>query len=151
MSKMVKVFTECQDVKKSKFINLIAFRLKEIDPDAFDECVQLCTPRIKDIELIPIVIDEIIAVFPFNAENQPAIFATLYLLFAPWKIIQHDNKLPVGMRDFIAKSLNLPYPEMVSQYSQNIYVYWKGRHFKAKVMELADKIYNELSEGGFID
>lgn len=39
----------------------------------------------------------------------------------------------------------------VNQYSQNINVYWKNPRFKGKVMELANKIYDELNEVGFLD
>ena len=150
---VVKVLRGVDVPSIQKFNNLIALKLKEIDPDAFDECIKMSTPRIKDLELIPIVIDEIIAVYPYTVENQAKVLASIYLLFAPFKILQHDNKLPVGIRSKISKALQINCPETISQQSQNINVYWKNQNgrFKAMVTELADKIYNELNEAGFLD
>jgi len=146
-----KVFNEAKITKKAKFISLVTARLKELHPDAFEECISLCQPKINDMEMIPIVISEVLAVYPWKLENYKTILATVYWIFAPWKILQHDNKLPTGMRDLICSGLKCTHPETVSMESMHLAVYWKNPRFKEKVTELADKIYNDLDRAGYLE
>jgi len=151
MKNGVKIFHDLEDVKMNKFHNLVALKLKQIDPAAFEECISFCKPKIKIFNLIPIVASEILSSHPYTAQNRPLVLASIYWLFAPWKIIQHDSKLPVGMRDYITSSLKISHPETISMDSQNIDVYWKNPRFRAKVIALTDKIYNELAKAGYLE
>ena len=136
---------------RTAFVKMAIKKLMDVDFEAFKECYELSQPRVEDMELIPIIVGEIAAEYPKNIDNYPIILAVLHYLVAPAKNVHQDVKLPIGMRDLISHSLGFANPETVNAYSSYILPNFKNPRFKAKVITLGDKIYNELKEAGFLN
>lgn len=147
----ISIYNGMSTIERNRFQQMAAFKLKDIDFEAYQECIDYSKRKIDDPALLEIVMNEIIAVFELKIENYKVILATCYYIIAPFKILYKELKIKNGFREVICKSMGFVNAESVSMHSQGLDVYYKNPRFKEKVHQVGDRIYNDLINAGYIE
>jgi len=130
----------------SKFNQIAAEQLKQVDMNAYQNCQKLATPRLNDLSLLPIVFEEITKLYPKNPENSPFILAVIYYLYAPFKLHYREIRMRNGVREMLCQLMMWKHVEIVNYYADILISYYKGPRWAEKVNEMGNEIYELLKE-----
>lgn len=135
-------------VTKTTLNRILIDRLKIIAPHEYERAVGLTTPRITDLEQIPLIVNYCEENgYPVNNENIPLILCVIFSLTAPYKLYHCEIRLPAGMRDCISDALGMPSPELVNHFSQFSRVLAKGKNWIVKYEALANLYLEQMGNG----
>ncbi|TKC01240.1 hypothetical protein [Pedobacter cryotolerans] len=130
----------------NKLMQLATERLKKVNYQEYQNCVDLTKGRLHDINLIPLIFQEVIRTYPANPENTPFILGVIYYLYAPYKLHFTDLRLQNGMRQIIISLMNWNDAPTVNYYADRLVAYYKNPRFAARVHAISDEIYEALKE-----
>lgn len=151
MGAILKIYEGMSQHEKLRFSQMAAIKLKDIDYEAYQECIKYSKRKIDDPDLLGIIMLEILNVYELIPDNFPIILATTYWFIAPSKILYKELKLKVGFRSVIQQAMGFNHPESVSMNSTNLDVYYKNPRFKQKVHDVGERILKELQESGYME
>jgi len=129
---------------QTTFRHIAAERLKEIDPESYEELEKLVNPPIIDLDLLPKVISDITNIVAVNPENSPFILAVVYYLYAPHKLHFKTGRCRNGIRQIICTALKWNDRPVVNYYLDIMFIYYKNPRWAAKVKEMADTILKQI-------
>ncbi|MFC4213477.1 hypothetical protein ACFOWA_19950 [Pedobacter lithocola] len=147
----IKIFEGMTTNERLRFSQMAALRLKDLNYDVYQECIDYSKRKIDDPDLLGIIMLDILEVYELKPENYPIILATAYWFIAPFKILYKELKLKIGFRPVIQKAMGFNSPESVSMFSNNLDVYYKNPRFKTKVHEVGERIMKELQDSGYME
>jgi hypothetical protein len=136
------------DRKEQHSLRMMAEILKDINPVAYQACINMHNPELEDWNLLIGVKDILLRQYPLNIENCPIYLGVIYRLYAPWKLHKTAPKLPVGFRDTIQETLELTSSEMVNYHSEFIIVKYKNKRWSNNIDQLAGDIIYEFKTNG---
>jgi len=132
---------------------IAAEKLREIEPDIFEECENMVNAPISNIDLLPISMSEILLELEPTPDNSPLILAIVYYLYAPFKLTYQNIRCDNGIRGAVCRAMNWKDTPLVNYYGSILVSYYKNPRWAAKVKEMAEKIkkatlgYGEHKDG----
>lgn len=132
------------------FNQIAAKKLKDIDFDSYKECESIIKPRLSNLNLLPLIMEDILRVHPATPENSAFILGVVYYLFAPYKLYHQDVRMKNGIREIICKYMGWTDAPVVNYYAAMLVSYYKGQRWASKVNELGEELYKTVKsyDGG---
>jgi hypothetical protein len=131
-------------MNRNTIFQLQAAKLKEVNLNAWQECQGLLNAPIKDLNLLPDVLEMIIQYYDIKPENYTRIISVVYFLFAPYKLYSSDIRMPNGIRKTICKVIGWNHSTSVNESGANALAYWKGARFREEIKTVAEEIQQEI-------
>ncbi len=120
-------------------------RLKEVNPEAYEECIRLLDAPLKDLRLMPAVLVELFTRYKPIPENSAFILAVVYYLYEPWGLSYNVVRSVNGLRQILCDAFKWNDKPVVNYYKSIMRAYYKGPRWAAKVQQVADEVHQIIT------
>ena len=134
---------------KTAQARLIAQSLKALNPELYENCVQVVQPLLLNFKHVHFVLNEFENEYgEVDMIQKPLFIACVYRLYNPSHLIGMFNKLQKGLRDVIADALGYVNPENVNAFGKTAPAYYKNVRTRKRINDFCDRVYNNLKDLG---
>lgn len=130
----------------TKAYRLMAEMLAEINPKAYNSCINVFIPPLTDLELLPFIYNQIGEFYEHTLETRVTTLSIIYKLYAPEKLFLTTQRTNAGIRTAISNAMGFNSYEMVNEYQTKLVAYYKGPRFKERVDNIATQILNKINK-----
>lgn len=135
-------------VTKAQY-RMVAHALKSINRELFELCMAIPMPLLMELKHVEFIVYEFQYQFgKITMINKPMLVACLYRLYNPAHLYGKFNKLPIGLREEIARVLGYVNPENINAIATSAPAHYKNPRTAKKINDFADEVYHILSKCG---